>query len=201
MRSSSSVISAFFAVALALLLGSVGCSVETGVEGAAGTDDDLGEDLDPAVAEQALSGSPLALVPIDTDVPTGNLTPRVARLLTDGASTRALLGGGAPSVNYSRNWLVAFRPASKTASSRVQLTRAQLSRATYACGLVQNVSCTLRGAACPPATPICHRALDQENGVAGGHAAPRSRATQLRARELNARGMPASPSSPVSHRG
>ena len=208
MRSSSSLVTAAFLFTFAMVCSSVGCSADTH---AGAVDDDLGEDLDPAVAEQAIGADELNLVPIDTDVPTGNLTQRVARVLTDSASTRALLGGGSPSVNYSRNWLVAFRPAEKTASSRVQLTRAQLSgsgktlslwatvtepgagcapwwpnelavarvpsrarkaelvrvyvtRATYACGLVQGGACTLAGATCPVATPNCHGALDQEGG-------------------------------------
>lgn len=193
-------------VAFVLGLGLVGCAADTDAT------EELDEDLDPGSSEQAIGASPLNVVPIDTDVPTGNLDARVARVLTDSASTRALLGGGSPSVNYSRNWLVAYRPALKTATSRVQITRAQLSasgksmslwatvtepgagceawwpnelavarvpsraqkpdsvrvyvtRATSACGLVQGGACTLGGPSCPTATPMCHGALDQGNGV------------------------------------
>ena len=204
---SFSLVTALFVVAF--VFGSVGCVADTDAHT---LDDDLGEDFDPAVAEQAISAAPLEIVPIDTDIPTGNLGKRVARVLTDRVSMRALLGGSSPSVDFSRNALVAFRPASKTATSRIEITRAQLSgsgktlslwatvtepgagcapwwpnelavarvpsraqkaeslrvyvaRATYACGLVQSRACTLGGPSCPAVTPVCHGALDQENGV------------------------------------
>lgn len=196
--------SRFAVLTLATALGLAGCAADT-------SPDDLDEEVEPGVDEQALGATALDLVPLDTDVPTGNLSAGVTRLLTDGTSTRALLGAASPTVDYSRSWLVAYRPATKSATSRVLLTRAQISasgktlsvwatiteagagcapywpnelvvvrvpsrakkpnavrvyttRATYACGLVQGGACTLGGPPCPPATPSCHGALDEEGG-------------------------------------
>ncbi len=142
MRSSSVKVATF---AFSMILGLVGCAADTG------SSDDLDEDLDPGVAEQAIGANNLDVVSIDTDVATGNLGTRVARVLTDSASTRALLGGASPSVNYSRNWLVAYRPAQKTATSRVQITRAHLS----ASGTTLSVWATVTepGAGCAPWWP------------------------------------------------
>lgn len=105
-----------------------GCAVDdaAGLEDRSAFAGDEGDDLDAVTAEQELGADGLNVVAIDTDVATGTLTQRVARVLTDGASTRALLGGGAPSIDYSRNWLLAFRPANKTPTSRIQVTRSQL---------------------------------------------------------------------------
>jgi hypothetical protein len=103
------------------------------------------------VDEQAIGARALDLVPVDTDVPTGNLTARVARVLTDAASTRALLGNATPSVDFSRSWLVAYRPASKSETSRVQITRAQLSASGKTLSLWATV--TEPGAGCAPYWP------------------------------------------------
>jgi hypothetical protein len=193
--------SALVLVAAGLLFS--GCAVDRDD----GTGDgDAGDDLDPATAEQALDADPLNVVPMDTDVASGTVEGRIARVLTDSASSRALLGGGMPSVRFSRNWLVAYRPADKTPTSRVQVTRAQLSatgktlslwatitepgagcaawwpnelavvrvpsrttkpesirvyvtRANYACGLVQGAACNGGLGGCSAPTPFCHGSL------------------------------------------
>lgn len=104
--------------ALAMVVAGCGVSVEGELEP---------EVLDAAQAQSELGVDVLNLVPLDTDLPSGDVETRVARLFTDAASARAFFGNASPQVTYTRNWVVAFRPANKTQTSRVTLTRAQLS--------------------------------------------------------------------------
>ncbi len=129
----------------ALALALVGCGEGLGP-------DDLGEELELGAAEQELTADRLNLVMLDNDVATGTFSGSLQRLLTDAASARALLGSSTPTgITYSRNWLIAYRPASKTATSRVVLTRAQLS----ATGQTLSVWATITepGAGCAPWMP------------------------------------------------
>lgn len=80
-----------------------------------------------AEAAQDVKADVLNVVPMNVDVATGNVEGRVARVLTSSTAAKALLGPTLPSITFSRNWLVAYRPEGKSPRSRVQVTRAQLS--------------------------------------------------------------------------
>jgi hypothetical protein len=80
-----------------------------------------------AETSQDVKADVLNVVPMNIDVAPGNVEGRVARVLTSSTAARALLGPTLPSITFSRNWLVAYRPDGKSPRSRVQVTRAQLS--------------------------------------------------------------------------
>lgn len=103
-----------------LLLVLAACGVETDVEPTL-------VESDVAEVEQDAKADVLVVKELDTDVATGTLEGRYARVFTSTASARAFLGGALPSIDFSRNWLVAYRPDGKTPTSRVVVTRAQLS--------------------------------------------------------------------------
>ncbi len=103
----------------------VGC----GVGPEALVDDGVLVDEADATAEtsQDVKADVLTVVPIELDLATGNVDGRLARVLTTPTAAKALLGPTLPSITFSRNWLIAYRPEGKTPSARVQVTRAQLS--------------------------------------------------------------------------
>jgi hypothetical protein len=80
-----------------------------------------------AETSQDVTADVLNVVPMNIDVAPGNHDGRVARVLTSSTSAKALLGPVLPSITFSRNWLIAYRPDGKSPRSRVQATRAQLS--------------------------------------------------------------------------
>ncbi len=100
-----------------------------GVDSSSVIEDDLSVTELDAAAEvtQEVRADVLNVVPLELDVATGTFEGRVARVLTSGAAARALLGPVLPSVSFTRNWLIAYRPDGKSPQSRVDVTRAQLS--------------------------------------------------------------------------
>jgi hypothetical protein len=94
-----------------------------------GSDDGILVEEADATTEtsQDVRADVLNVVPIDLDVAPGNVEGRLARVLTTSTSAKALLGPVLPSITFSRNWLIAYRPEGKSPRSRVQVTRAQLS--------------------------------------------------------------------------
>ncbi len=103
----------------------VGC----GVGSEALVDDAVLVEEADATAEttQDLKADVLNVVPMNVDVAPGNVDGRVARVLTTSTAAKALLGPVLPSITFSRNWLVAYRPEGKSPRARVEVTRAQLS--------------------------------------------------------------------------
>ncbi|GEM_PF-3027867 len=97
-----------------------------------GPEDSVGIEETDAMAETsqdvtAAKADVLNVVPLELDVATGTVQGRLARVLTTSTAAKALLGPVLPSITFSRNWLVAYRPEGKSPRSRVQVTRAQLS--------------------------------------------------------------------------
>lgn len=80
-----------------------------------------------AETSQDVKADVLNVVPMELDVASGNVEGRLARVLTTSTAAKSLLGPTLPSITFSRNWLVAYRPEGKSPRSRVQVTRAQLS--------------------------------------------------------------------------
>ncbi|MDP1917056.1 MAG: hypothetical protein Q8L14_12455 [Myxococcales bacterium] len=80
-----------------------------------------------AEASQDVKADVLNVVPMNIDIATGNVEGRLARVLTSSTAAKALLGPTLPSITFSRNWLVAYRPEGKSPRSRVEVKRAQLS--------------------------------------------------------------------------
>ncbi len=111
---------------MVVLVGLVGCGVEMGEEVTDG-EVSLDEQDSTAVAEQDVSADVLNVKFLESDVAVGTLTGRTVKVFTDARSAKAFLGGSMPSVDFAKNWLIAYRPAGKTPGSRVQVTRAQLS--------------------------------------------------------------------------
>jgi hypothetical protein len=108
----------------ALLLG--GCGVDSGVmvdDGVLVEEADASSETTQDVRADVLN---VVAFP-ELDVAPGSLNGRVARLFTTAASARAFISPVLPSISFSRNWLVAVRPEGKSARSRVEVTRAQLS--------------------------------------------------------------------------
>jgi hypothetical protein len=108
----------------ALLLGA--CGVDSGVTVDEGV---LVEEADAASeTTQDVRADVLNVVSFpELDVAPGNLNGRVARLFTTAASARAFISPVLPSITFTRNWLVAYRPEGKSPRARVEVTRAQLS--------------------------------------------------------------------------
>lgn len=80
-----------------------------------------------AEVSQEVQVDVLNVVPQELDVAPGTFEGRVTRVLTSATAARALLGPVLPSISFSRNWLIAYRPEGKSPRSRVEVTRAQLS--------------------------------------------------------------------------
>ncbi len=81
----------------------------------------------PAEVSQEVQVDVLNVAPQELDVAPGTFDGRVTRVLTSAAAARAVLGPALPSVSFTRNWLIAYRPEGKSPQSRVEVTRAQLS--------------------------------------------------------------------------
>ncbi|MDX2009797.1 MAG: hypothetical protein SFW67_06395 [Myxococcaceae bacterium] len=108
----------------ALLLGACGVDSSVAVD-----DGVLVEEFDGAAAvEQDVRADVLNVVPFpELDVAPGSVSGRVARVFTTATSARAFISPVLPSMSFSRNWLIAYRPEGKSSRSRVEVTRAQLS--------------------------------------------------------------------------
>lgn len=99
-----------------------------GVDSSVSIDDGvLIEETEVAEVSQDVTADALNVVPMDVDVAPGNVEAKLARVLTNATAAKALLGPVLPSITFSRNWLIAYRPEGKSPRSRVQVTRAQLS--------------------------------------------------------------------------
>ncbi|MCU0697773.1 MAG: hypothetical protein MUC96_14705 [Myxococcaceae bacterium] len=108
----------------ALLLGACGVDSSVAVD-----DGVLVETFEGAdVVEQDVRADVLNVVPMaELDLAPGSVSGRIARVFTTAASARAFFGPVLPSVSFTRNWLLAYRPEGKSPRSRVEVTRAQLS--------------------------------------------------------------------------
>lgn len=104
-----------------------------------------------AETSQDVKADVLNVVPMELDVAPGNLEGRLARVLTTATAAKALVGPTLPSITFSRNWLVAYRPEGKSPRSRVQVTRAQLSSTGTTLSLWATV--TEPGSGCAPWRP------------------------------------------------
>lgn len=87
---------------------------------------DLEESEESEVASE-LRADELKVVSVDVDTAAGNHDGRVVRLLTTNAAAQALLGSSLPSISFSQNSLLAYRPDHKSPMSRVDVTRARVS--------------------------------------------------------------------------
>ena len=101
------------------------CGVDSGASISEGMLVEENESAD--VAQQDVTADVLNVKVMEGDVAPGTLSARTTKIFTSMESARSLLGGGAPSVDYSRNWLIAYRPDAKSPRARVTVTRAQLS--------------------------------------------------------------------------
>jgi len=80
------------------------------------------------VVSQELTARNLSILALEIDVAMGQLTNGTTRLLTDATTARSLLGPVLPTgLSFSRHWLLAYRPTGKKPSSRMEITRVQLS--------------------------------------------------------------------------
>lgn len=85
------------------------------------------EELETAETARDVSADVLAVRPREGDVAPGTLSARFAKVFTSADSAKMVLGGGAPPVDFSKEWLIAYRPDAKGPQSRITITRAQLS--------------------------------------------------------------------------
>jgi hypothetical protein len=107
----------------AVLLGACGVDSSVSVD-----DGVLVEEADAATAEQDVKADVLNVVPFpELDAFPGSLEGRVARVFTTAASARSFISPVLPSMSFTRNWLIAYRPDGKSPRSTVAVTRAQLS--------------------------------------------------------------------------
>ncbi|MBL8951446.1 MAG: hypothetical protein JNK82_11750 [Myxococcaceae bacterium] len=111
--------SAVFAVTVSLL---GGCGVTESAEAL-----NVEQLDDQGQVAQEVGADVLNVVPMELDVAPGEHDGRVARVLATAAAARGLLGPVLPSITFSRNWLIAYRPEGKGPRARVDVTRAQLS--------------------------------------------------------------------------
>lgn len=130
---------------LALAFALIGCGVGAESEAEIESEELAGESFEQGVVDA------LSVKVMEGDVAPGTLTAKRVEIITSAVAARALLGGATPSIDYSRNWLLAYRPAGKTATSRVVLTRAQLSATGKTLSLWATV--TEPGAGCAPWLP------------------------------------------------
>lgn len=87
------------------------------------------EELDDTSVERSQDiGADLLVVRTrEGDVAPGTLSSRFAKVFTSADAAKMVLGGGAPTIDFGAEWLVGYRPDVKTATSRVSISRAQLS--------------------------------------------------------------------------
>ncbi len=112
------------------------------------------EELEVGSADAAsfeVNAETLVVQAREGDVAPGTLAARFAKIFGSASSARAVLGGATPSVDFSKEWLVAYRPDAKSPTSRVVVTRAQLSASGKTLSLWATVSEPAEG--CAPWLP------------------------------------------------